>query len=126
MRGQAPALIVDRPHLDGSGQRFVAVLDSEEQGHAIEIWRLDPAGPQREFAVDSQQSYRFVAWHGSDDVELSAPDPDGRGSIEIHLVRGQTGWYILGPLIHLPNRRRSRVQARSNNRAARQFVDSMF
>lgn len=101
-RAGARTLIVDRPHLDGSGRRSVAILDSEEQGHAIEIWRLDPVGPQREFAVDSPESYRFVAWHGSDDVELSARDPDGHRGTEIHLVRGQTGWHILGPLTHLP------------------------
>jgi hypothetical protein len=99
-RTGARTLIVDRPNLDRSGRRFVAVLDSEEQGHAIEIWRLDPAGPQREFAADSPQSYRFVAWHGTDDVELSARDAEGHGGIEIHLVRGQTGWH-LGPLNHL-------------------------
>ena len=51
-RAGARTVIVDRPHLDVSGRRFVAVLDSEEQGHAIEIWRLDTAGPQREFAVE--------------------------------------------------------------------------
>ena len=50
----------------------------------------------------SADSYRFVAWHGSDDVELSARDPDGRGGSEIHLVRGHTGWRILGPLTHQP------------------------
>src|SRR4030095_16021932 len=94
--------IVDRPHLDSSGRRFVAVLDSEEQGHAIEIWRLDPAGPPREFAVYSPKYYRFVAWHWSDDVELSARDADGHRGTEIHLVRSQTGWHILGPLTHLP------------------------
>jgi hypothetical protein len=101
-RTGARTLIVDRPHLDHSGRRFVAVLDSEEQGHAIEIWRLDPAGPQREFADDLPQSYRFVAWHGSDDVELSAGDSVGHGGSEVHLVRGQTGWHFLGPLTHLP------------------------
>ena len=94
--------IVDRPHLDRSGRRFVAVLDSDEQGHAIEIWRLDPAGPQREFAADLPQSYRFVAWHGSDDVELSARGIEGHGGSEIHLVRGHAGWLFLGPLTHLP------------------------
>jgi hypothetical protein len=126
-RAGARTLIVDRPHLDGSGRRFVAVLDSEERGHAIEIWRLDPAGPQREFAAYSEQSYRFVAWHGSDDVELSARDPDGHSGTEVHLVRGQTGWHILGPLIHLPiigdaaAFKLAAITAR-----ARQFVDSMF
>jgi len=101
-RTGARTVIVDRPHLDSSGRRFAAVLDSEEQGHAIEIWRLDPAGPQREFTVESTDSYSFVAWHGSDDVELSARDPEGHGGSEIHLVRGHTGWRILGPLTHLP------------------------
>ena len=95
-------LIVDRPHLDRSGHRFVAVLDNEEQGNAIEVWRLDPAGPQREFADTPPQAYRFVAWHGSDDVEFSAQDVEGQGGSEIHHVRGQTGRHYLGPLTHLP------------------------
>jgi len=122
-RAGARTLIVDRPHLDGSGRRFVAILDSEEQGHAIEIWRLDPAGPQREFAVDSRDSYRFVAWHGSDDVELSARDPDGHRRTEIHLVRGQTGWHILGPLTHLPITSDAANSCRLE--PVRQAVDSM-
>jgi hypothetical protein len=100
-RTGARTLIVDRPHLDRSGHRFIAVLDSEEQGHAIEIWRLDPTGPQREFAVDSSQSYSFVTWHGSDDVEFSARGAEGHGGTEIHLVRGETGWHFLGPLTHM-------------------------
>jgi len=103
-RSGLQTLLATYPNVDPSGQRFIAVLDSESEGSFMEMWRLTAEGPSLEFTYMPPQSYGFVAWRSPDDVQLVAKTDSSseEPGTTLHLVRMGTGWRLVGAGIDVP------------------------